>query len=274
MTDRSIGEEIIDHYDSYDESSRLTGGFGLFELARTKELVARYLPGSPAVILDVGGATGIYSFWLAALGHSVHLMDIVPKHIEQAQQTSAISGSARLAGMSVGDARKLDFPDNFADVVVMHGPLYHHPARDDRLLCLTEARRVLRPGGVLLAFVITRYAGIIYGLTKGYVFDADFLHMIKDEIATGLRNNPPSWLKTFPNAFFHLPDELRDEIVEAGLVHKQTLGVIGPAWLVTDLDTCWQDEEKREMLMEVARSLEHEPVLGPRMMAVASNLRA
>ena len=266
---KPIDEEIVEHYDSYDESSRLTGGFGLFELERTKELIARYLPESPSVVLDVGGASGVYSFWLAGLGHSVHLIDIVPRHIEQARQASLLPDSPQLAGMAVGDARELDLTDDFVDVVISHGPLYHLPERTDRLQTLKEAGRVLKPGGTLLAFAIGRYAGVIYGLTKGYVFDPDYLRMIGVEIAKGVRNDPPSWLKTFPSAFFHHPQELQEEIVEAGLIHERTLGILGPAWLVPDLDLRWQDAEKREALMEVARLLENEPVLGPRLMAVA-----
>src|SRR5262245_48712998 len=100
-----IAEEIVEYYNSYDESKRLTGGFGLLERERTKELIKRYLPPSSAVIMDIGGAGGLYSFWLARLGHNVHLVDIVPKHIEQAQQTSREPESPRLASMTVGDAR-------------------------------------------------------------------------------------------------------------------------------------------------------------------------
>jgi hypothetical protein len=44
---------------------------------------------------------------------------------------------------------------------------------------------------------------------------------------------------------------------------------LGPAWLVPDLNTAWTDPQKRAALMEMARMLEHEPVLGPRLMAVA-----
>jgi hypothetical protein len=35
--------------------------------------------------------------------------------------------------------------------------------------------------------------------------------MIRREIETGERNNPPAWAHTFPSAYFHLPDESRDE---------------------------------------------------------------
>jgi ubiquinone/menaquinone biosynthesis C-methylase UbiE len=268
-SEKPIAEEIIEHYAGYDESQRLTDGFGSLERERTKALVKRYLPPSPAVILDIGGGTGVYAFWLAGLGYRVHLIDIVPRHIDHTRRHSQTPDAPELAGMHVGDARALEFPDACADVVLMHGPLYHLTAHDDRLQALAEARRVLRPGGVFLAFAITRYAGIIYGLTQGHIFDLEYLAMTEREIKTGLRRDPPDWLHTFPRAYFHHPEELKVEVTEAGFVHEATLGVIGPAWLVPDLDESWQDEEKRQRILAVAQMLEHESVLGPRLMAVA-----
>jgi hypothetical protein len=150
----------------------------------------------------------------------------------------------------------------------MHGPLYHLPEREDRVLAISEARRVLKPGGLLLAFAITRYAGLIYGLTQGHVFDPDYHRMIRDEVQTGVRDNPPAWAFTFPNAYFHHPDELRGELEEGGFIHEATLGIIGPAWQVPDLAASWQDPAQRAVLLDLARLTEHEPVLGPRLMAV------
>lgn len=60
------------------------------KLARTRELMLHYLPPpAPTVLLDIGGATGIYAFWFAGCGHSVHLLDIVSRHIEQARNGPA-----------------------------------------------------------------------------------------------------------------------------------------------------------------------------------------
>jgi len=265
----SVAQKIIDHYNTYDESERLKNDIGPLELLRTQELVRRYLPPPPADILDVGGATGTYSFWLASLGHSVHLVDIVPRHIEQAMQAACHPKSPRLASLRVGDARKLDFDDGFADAIIMHGPLYHLADQRDRLCAIAEAKRVLRPGGVLLAFAITRFAGLIFGLLRGYVFDPAYHKMIRTEVKTGLRENPPAWLRTIPNAFFHHPDELKAELQAGGLIHENTLGILGPAWMVPNLDESWQDEAQREVILEIARLTEDEPVLGPRLMAVA-----
>jgi SAM-dependent methyltransferase len=265
----SAAQKIIDHYNSYDEDERLKSDIGPLELLRTQELIRRYLPPLPATILDVGGATGPYSFWLASLGHSVHLVDIVPRHIEQAMQATRQPESPRLASLRVGDARNLDFDGGFADAIIMHGPLYHLTDRGDRLRAIAEAKRVLRPGGVLLAFAITRYAGLIFGLLRGYVFDFSYLEMIRTEVKTGLRENPPAWSGSIPNAFFHHPDELKGELQAGGLIHEDTLGILGPAWMVPNLDASWQDEAQREVILEIARLTENEPVLGPRLMAVA-----
>ena len=148
---KPIAEEIKNHYKSYDESQRLTNGFGALEQTRTQELIQRYLPAPPATVLDIGGANGVYSFWLSNLGYQVHLIDIADNHIAQAKKIAG-EQSIPLESMVVGDARKLDFPDNFADVIIMHGPLYHLIERNDRLTALRESLRILKPNGVLLGF--------------------------------------------------------------------------------------------------------------------------
>lgn len=269
MSESSMTQAIVEHYNRYNESERLKHDIGPLELVRTQELALRYLPAAPSVIMDVGGAAGVYSFWLASLGHAAHLVDITPRHIEQARQASRTPGSPQLAGMYVGDARALDFSDNFADVVWLHGPLYHLTDRAERLTVLCEARRILRPGGLLLAFAITRYAGLLYGLTKGLIFDPAYHAMIAHEVRTGRRENPPPGTFTFPNAFFHLPEELRSEIQESGLAYETMLGILGPAWMAPDLDKSWQDPAEREAILDIARLTENEPVLGPRLLAVA-----
>ena len=265
-----LSKEIIDHYTTaYDESKRLTGGFGNLERERTQELISRFLPEGKSTVVDIGGASGVYSFYIASFGHNVHLVDIVPRHIEQAKRRSSTQRTPQLSSMRVGDARSLDFPDNFADVIVMHEPLYHLPGKHDRLKAISEARRVLRPAGVLLAFAITRYAGVLYGISKGHIYDPGYMNMTTVEVRTGLRKNPPDWLNTFPNAFFHLPDELKMELEEGGLYCQTVLGIIGPAWLVPDIDEDWNNPAKRQVLIEIARLLETEPILGPRILGVA-----
>src|SRR5919106_828266 len=67
--------EVLDYYDSYPEEIRLQQGPFRLEFERTQEILSRVLPPPPAEIVDVGGAAGAYSFWLAGAGYSVHLVD-------------------------------------------------------------------------------------------------------------------------------------------------------------------------------------------------------
>ena len=78
-------DDLPRHYDRYDESQRLFEGTGRLELARTKTILERRLPPAPAVIVDVGGGTGVYSLWLASLGYEAHLVEILSSHVEQAR---------------------------------------------------------------------------------------------------------------------------------------------------------------------------------------------
>jgi len=160
----TLGQEAHAYYAKGMEADRLARGSSKIEFARTQEIVARYLPPPPAVIFDIGGAAGVYSLWLARLGHEVHLIDPMPLHVEQAQQASAQQPDAPIARCTVGDARHLDRADNSADVALLLGPLYHLTGREERIAALREAARIVRPGGVVLAAGISRYSTVLDGL--------------------------------------------------------------------------------------------------------------
>src|SRR5262249_41008112 len=117
-------EEITRYYQEVAEEGRLAAGPSQLEFARTKEVVLRYLPPPPAGILDVGGAAGAYALWLAERGYQVHLIDPVPRLVEEAQRRSEASPN-RISTCQVGDARDLTFQDSAADGVLLLGPLYH-----------------------------------------------------------------------------------------------------------------------------------------------------
>src|SRR5690348_17196022 len=85
--------EIVDYYTRVAEESRLQNGPAQLECERTKELLLRFLPRPPAVIVDVGGAAGAYAFWLARLGYAVHLVDATPRLVEGAVRQNASTES-------------------------------------------------------------------------------------------------------------------------------------------------------------------------------------
>jgi ubiquinone/menaquinone biosynthesis C-methylase UbiE len=267
-----LPKEILGYYNRGKEAGRLFKGIGPLELARTQELITRYFPPPPAVVFDVGGGPGVYSCWLARSGYEVHLIDAVPLHVEQARRASQEQPSHPIASLKVGDARKLDHPDASADAVLLHGPLYHLPDREDRLAAIRESKRILRPGGVLLGVGISRYASTHLGLVRWWIDDPAYLQMCKRELTDGHHVPPPSWPGLFTTAFFHHPDELKTEMEDAGLVHEETLAVQGPGWLVPEFEERWKDKGQREVLLKVIRCMEKEPValgMSPHIVAVA-----
>ncbi len=223
-----LPKEILDHYLEAHESMRLARVHNL-ERLRTQAILARHLPAPPAVILDVGGASGVYAFPLAAQGYEVHLIDPVELHLEQARACSAESGVS-LASIAAGDARRLKEASQFADAVLLLGPLYHLTEAADRQQALREAHRVLKPGGVLIAAAISRFASLLDGLVRGFLRDPEFRKIVAADLASGQHRNPTNDPKYFTTAYFHRPEELAAEVSEAGFQNVRVLAVEGPAW--------------------------------------------
>jgi 2-polyprenyl-3-methyl-5-hydroxy-6-metoxy-1,4-benzoquinol methylase len=91
----TLDSEIIAHYESMDEAQRLHKPESEIERLRTQELLQRYFPPPPAVILDIGAGAGVYAFWLADRGYQVHLVDAVPLHVSQAEEAARQKGAHR-----------------------------------------------------------------------------------------------------------------------------------------------------------------------------------
>ena len=266
-----VPKEIQEHYLQSKESERLSGEHGELERLRTQAILARNLPPVPAEIFDVGGAAGIHAFPLAKQGYRVHLIDPVELHLQQARSYAAKSGVA-LASITQGDARGLDVPSASADAVLLLGPLYHLVQHSERLQALREARRILKPQGVLLAAAISRFASLIDGLSSGYFRDAEFRKIVAADLASGQHRNPTNHPAYFTTAYFHRPEELAAEVRDAGFGDVQVLAIEGPAWSARLFQDAWTDPVQRQSLMEFLSLIEREPsVLGAsaHLMAVA-----
>ncbi|HLV79713.1 MAG TPA: class I SAM-dependent methyltransferase [Chthonomonadaceae bacterium] len=254
-------EAIADHYASGFEADRLHTGEGQLERARTRELLTRFLPAAPATLLDVGGGPGGHACWLARQGYRVHLIDITPLHVQLAEEASRRQPEAPLASARVGDACALSWEAGTVDAALLFGPLYHLTDRKDRLQALREAYRVLKPGGVLLAAGISRFASTLDGLRRGFLKDPQFAEIVYQDLKDGQHRNPTGKPGYFMDTFFHHPEELGQEAAEARFTVTGVFGVEGPCWILPDFEDWWDHAEYRERFLRIARSLEKEPSL-------------
>jgi SAM-dependent methyltransferase len=180
--------------------------------------------------------------------------------VEEARQRAARAVRG-LASCRVADARALPAADESMAVVLLLGPLYHLVDANDRRGALLEAARVLRPGGVLIAAAISRWASALDGLARDLFADARFARIVERDVDDGQHRNPTERLDYFTTAYFHRPAELRAEVEGAGLTVEGLYGVEGPGWILPDLAERWNDTERRAAVLHVARLLEAEPAM-------------
>lgn len=251
-----ISRDIEIFYNKASEETRLNKGMGIFEFERIKVLIDKYLPPQSAKIIDVGGGTGKYAEWLSKKGNSVFLVDPVPKHIDQ-----AIIRANKLKNkfsVNLGEAGELNFPDNFADVVILHGPLYHLQNKVDREKAINEAKRIVRPGGIILGFSINYTASTLVGLLQGLIHKKTFFEMCKEELTTGIHNPPNDFPWLLAEAYYHTPGELRKEFQEQELVYLNTYAVEGMAWLDKNYFTSMSNEKRKRTLMDLLNITEND----------------
>ena len=259
-----LSDEILSFYRQTEESQRLTTHFkGQLEFVRTQEIITRYLPAPPAVVLDIGGGSGPYACWLAKAGYEVHLVDPVDLHVEQAKKASNQQPEHPIASVSLGDARSLRFSSMSVDAVLLLGPLYHLIDKTERLLALSEAYRVLQEDGVMIAAGISRFASMLDSFFEGRFENPVHRDIVQSDLETGYHCNLTDDLKYFTDAYLHRPKSLSAEVVEAGFQHQAILAVEGPAWLFESFESYWTDPELRLVVLDLIRKVEAEPsILG------------
>ncbi|MEU8777954.1 class I SAM-dependent methyltransferase [Streptomyces sp. NPDC048606] len=221
MPAHSVGAEIIAFYtETINESDRLSSSAdGVLEMVRTQELLRRHLPAAPARIVDIGAGPGAHARWLAEDGYDLHLIDPVPRHVAEATAAGFRS--------EIGDARALAAADASYDVALLLGPLYHLIDHGDRIRALREAARVVRPGGIVAASAIGRYASLFEHVATTALAGERVRDAVSDVLVSGVH---AAGRKGFTSAYFHTGAGLAAEAVEAGLLAPVVYGVEGPAW--------------------------------------------
>ncbi|WP_299050304.1 class I SAM-dependent methyltransferase [uncultured Polaribacter sp.] len=256
-----ISKELEDFYNTASEETRLEKGMGVFEFERIKELISLHLYHPNATIIDVGGGTGKYSEWLAKNGNTVHLLEPVLKHIKLAEKRAKkLKNSFTI---TQGKAQKLPYKNNSADLVILHGPLYHLQNKEDRVAAILEAKRVLRKGGVVLGFAINATASTVVGLMNGMIHANSFFEMCKEELTTGIHNAPKDFPFLLADAFYHKPEQLKKEFLEQDLEFINLFAVEGLVWLDHQYFANMIDKQKSKTLNKLQKLTQNDEYLLP-----------
>ncbi|WP_417765021.1 class I SAM-dependent methyltransferase [Sinanaerobacter sp. ZZT-01] len=164
---------LINHYNNYDEDSRLVPKHGSVEFLTTMKYIEKYIKSDDRV-LEIGAGTGRYSHALAREGYDVDAVELVEHNIEIFKQNTQPNENITI---TQGNAMDLStFPDNGYDITLLLGPLYHLYTKEDKQQALSEAIRVTRPGGIVFAaYVISDGCLLDEGFHRGNINVAEYI---------------------------------------------------------------------------------------------------
>lgn len=196
------------------------------ELAVTLRALGEFLPPAPARVIDIGGGPGRYTFALTESGYRVSLVDLSPGNLAFARE-KAIELNLHPEQILLANALDLSvFPPESFDAALLMGPLYHLWAYEERLQALREARRLLKPGGVVFAAFISRFAPFCDAASKGFAWALEEPDTNEKLLTTGINSGADDG---FTDAYFAHPDEVIPLGEAAGFETLLRLGCEGVA---------------------------------------------
>ena len=216
--------ELELYYNKFNEEKRLDSRHGQVEFITSMKYIHKYLdkleadkPRAEIKILDVGAATGRYSVPLAEEGYDVTAVELVKHNLARLKA----KGSSVKAYQ--GNAMKLRrFEDNSFDIVLVFGPMYHLHEREEKIKALSEAKRVVRPGGmVFVAYIMNEYSVITYAIKERH---------IKEGVKNGMLDESFHCTKTANELYSFVRTEDIEELnQEVGLTRVQVVAADGAA---------------------------------------------
>ena len=159
---------LEDYYSNYNEEGRLLSRHGQVEYRTTMKYIHEALAGDKTRrILEVGAGTGRYSVTLAKEGFPVTAVELVEHNLSILK--SKLDGTEDIRALQ-GNALDLSrFADDSFDLTLVLGPMYHLYTEEDKLRALSEAARVTKPGGILMAAYCMNEPTVVqyvFGLNK------------------------------------------------------------------------------------------------------------
>jgi len=140
------------------------------------------------VVVDLGAGTGLLTLALAPQVHEIVAVDISERMLERLDAHAAAEGIENLHTLEA-DLRRLPLEDESATLVVSNYA-FHHLDDLGKELALTEARRVLRPGGRLVV------CDMMFSLS----LEARDRKLVLEKVVAMLRRGPAGVVRILRNA--------------------------------------------------------------------------
>jgi len=163
-------ERVKSYYSVFDEWNRLDAPEGKLEFDMSMPIITSNL-NQESEILDLGGGPGRYTIELAKLGHSLHLADLSQTLLDSAKQKIDELGIDNVKSITQANAVDLSsFKSGSFDAVLLLGPLYHLTNETERVSCVKEVHRVLKPNGKVFASFVPYLTGAIGVAGRMFIF--------------------------------------------------------------------------------------------------------
>ncbi len=164
--------ELEEYYGKYNEEKRLLRPYGRIEYRTTMKYIHDLIGGREKVrILDVGAGTGRYAVPLAEEGHDVTAVELVRYNLGILKQKAERAGLSEVLQAHQGNALDLSkYPADHYDIVLLLGPLYHLFTKEEKVRVLKEAKRVLVPGGAIVAgYIMNEFGVLTHAFRDGFL---------------------------------------------------------------------------------------------------------
>lgn len=248
---------LEEYYGKFNEEKRLNSRHGQVEFVTSMEYIHRYLdkvaagrPNSQVKILDVGAGTGRYSVPLAEEGYDVTAVELVKHNL----------GRLKAKGSTVkayqGNAMKLSrFDEDTFDLTLVFGPMYHLHADEDKQKALLEAKRVTKPGGIILvAYVMNEFSVITFAFKERH---------IKEALQTGMLDESYHTTDKANELYSMVRLEDMERINQAvGLERVQVIAADGAANYIRPFLNALDEEEYQEFIKYHLATCERPDLMG------------
>ena len=162
----------------FDNIAEMWRSRGVVQDDRLASLLPLLDGGPGSLVLDVGCGSGNWSLALARAGYRVRGVDLSPEMIARAREAARELGvDEDAASFGVGDAERLDFPDDSFDALICFNVLDFTPRPAAALL---EFQRVLRPGGRLVLTMLGAYSTVKLEWWRRFLPNSDGKHTGND----------------------------------------------------------------------------------------------